>query len=249
MPDPALQVEPFMRASVFPMPDAPIMPRDMAAVEARLGELRDVMRDVQNLASKFRCDETASIQQAMRWVHGSGLLPSVMKLPTLDRDALQNPSRGAHWQDIIEPHRPGTSRDCGAEVAGLPSASSSAPHEPPGSLSPRATAAGSDEAAGASIGQSSEAPLDGGEPEEDTAEFASRFSYAALASWLPQSSHEEKVDVMRGRMLAMDTYSVSARLAIACEVMAVQRDSLAAKCAIMGAEGRGRRTGYNQGGK
>ena len=232
-----------MRASVFPMPDAPIMARDMAAVEARLGELRDIMRDVQNLASKFRCDETASIQQAMRWVHGSGLLPSVMKLPTLARDALHGPSQGAQWQDIVEPHRPSTSRESGAEMADSPSASSSAIHEAPGGLSPRASAAGSDnEAAGASRGQASEAgaaPLDGGEPDEDTAELASRFSYAALASWLPQSSHEEKVDVVRGRVLAMDTYSVSARLAIACEVMAAQRDSLAAKCAIMGAEGRG----------
>ncbi|GAX84699.1 hypothetical protein CEUSTIGMA_g12121.t1 [Chlamydomonas eustigma] len=77
------QVEPFMQARVFPMPDAPLRQQDLEQLKTQLELLRSIMKDVQLLASKFRCDETASIQQAMRWVHQPGLLPSIMVLPTL----------------------------------------------------------------------------------------------------------------------------------------------------------------------
>lgn len=55
---------------VYPIADDPPSTSQWAAgapAAQRLAALDDVMRDVQNLAAKFRCDETAAIQQAMRW--------------------------------------------------------------------------------------------------------------------------------------------------------------------------------------
>ncbi len=74
------------------------------------------LQDVQNLSSKFRCDETASIQQAMRWVHTGSLLPSVMHMPagslmmgdtgdtgTTDRGALAEAQWSGQVEDVFLP--------------------------------------------------------------------------------------------------------------------------------------------------
>lgn len=44
---------------------------------------------------------------------------------------------------------------------------------------------------------------------------------------------QQRVAVIRGRLLAMETYSLPERLTLALEIMSAQRDSLAAKCALM----------------
>lgn len=43
---------------------------DAPAVQSMVGELRDVMRDVQNLAAKFRSEESANLSAAMLWCVG-----------------------------------------------------------------------------------------------------------------------------------------------------------------------------------
>ncbi len=88
------QVQPYMRAELYHMPDAPILARDLGSVSSQLEQLRAVMRDIQNLCSKFRCDETAAVQQAMRWCYAnqqSYLHPAVMKLPEI----------GVEQQDVV----------------------------------------------------------------------------------------------------------------------------------------------------
>lgn len=147
------------------------------------------LQDVQNLSSKYRCDETASIQQAMRWANLGALLPLVMHMPS---DSLMS-SQGLQQQE---------EREAGTELA----------------------AAG---LAAEGSGQEEEEPRS----DQEDAEFASRLSFAAL-QWLPESTQTEKVEVQRGRLLAMDTLSVLERLEIACEVMSEQRNSLAAKVAL-----------------
>ena len=63
----AVQSWPYMRADVFMMADMPVPKAQMGVVRQRLEELSGIMRDIQNLASKYRSSETASIQQAMFW--------------------------------------------------------------------------------------------------------------------------------------------------------------------------------------
>jgi len=173
-----------MKATVFPMPDAPVVQRDEPELAKQLEVLKDIARDIQNLASKFRCDETAAIQQAMRWVYSSGLLPSVLRLPLV---TINEGGSGTSTSDRC--------------ISSPPSAA-----------------------------------LRETEDEEDTVEMASRLSFAAL-QWLPQCSYDDRMTVLRGRVLAMETFSVMDRVRIACEVMSVQRDKLAAKCALASLQG------------
>lgn len=181
------QVEPFMRATVFPMPDAPVMQRDQPVLAKEIESLKDITRDIQNLASKFKCNETAAIQQAMRWVHSSGLLPSVLRLPVILHNVDEHSVGNEEYPSSLDPSMPAVS-------------------------------------------------LREEEEEEDMVELASRLSFAAL-QWLPQCTHDDKMAILRGRVLAMETFSVVDRVRIACEVMSVQRDQLAAKCALATIQG------------
>eukprot|EP00798_Chlamydomonas_sp_ICE-L_P018608 gene18608-25122_t len=79
-----VKVTPYMRASVFPMADMPVAEDDMVHLRDMVSELESIMRDVQNLSSKYRCQETASIQQAMFWIHQRPLAPSVMIMPSVE---------------------------------------------------------------------------------------------------------------------------------------------------------------------
>eukprot|EP00195_Chlamydomonas_chlamydogama_P001091 CAMPEP_0202918050 /NCGR_PEP_ID=MMETSP1392-20130828/72530_1 /ASSEMBLY_ACC=CAM_ASM_000868 /TAXON_ID=225041 /ORGANISM="Chlamydomonas chlamydogama, Strain SAG 11-48b" /LENGTH=283 /DNA_ID=CAMNT_0049610987 /DNA_START=96 /DNA_END=944 /DNA_ORIENTATION=+ len=90
------QVEPYMRASVYSLLDQPVTANQTGEVRVKLEELEEVMRDVQNLASKFRSDETASIQQAMWWVHRAAMVPGVMPRP---RD-MQPPAAAQHVSGV-----------------------------------------------------------------------------------------------------------------------------------------------------
>lgn len=74
------QVEPYMRCAIYPMPDEPVQLHEMDTLRTKLAVLEDIMRDIQNLVSKFRCDETAQIQQAMRWVNLPAIFPSVLSI-------------------------------------------------------------------------------------------------------------------------------------------------------------------------
>lgn len=173
-----------MRATVFPMPDAPVMQRDQQVLAKEIESLKEITRDIQNLASKFKCNETAAIQQAMRWVYSSGLLPSVLRLPVNSHNNVDQ-HNVEHEEYLSSTSVPAVSREEEEEK----------------------------------------------EEEEDMVELASRLSFAAL-QWLPQCTHDDKMAILRGRVLAMETFNVVDRIRIACEVMSVQRDQLAAKCAL-----------------
>ncbi|PNW71850.1 hypothetical protein CHLRE_16g670500v5 [Chlamydomonas reinhardtii] len=180
------QTGPYMRAQVYPLPDQPLAAGEEGrqALQRQAEHLQDIMRDVQNLSSKFRCDETAALQQAMRWLHGSPLTPGISAGP-----------------------------------AGL--AGDGAAAEGAGALMGEATAAGAG-------GEEME-----GEEEEEVfdPELAVRLSWAAL-QWLPFSTTEERMRIVRSRLLAMDTRDVAARLGLAAEAMAEARAALAARVAL-----------------
>ncbi|KXZ54459.1 hypothetical protein GPECTOR_4g1010 [Gonium pectorale] len=78
------QTGPYMRAQVYPLPDqaAASVPEQETGLRAKVAELQEIMRDVQNLASKFRCDETAALQQAMRWLYADPITPGVQRVVT-----------------------------------------------------------------------------------------------------------------------------------------------------------------------
>lgn len=73
--------EPFIVARVSLLCDDVAV--DEEAVQARGSVLQDVMRDIQNMASKFRCEETARIQQATAWLHAPALVPIAPPCPAL----------------------------------------------------------------------------------------------------------------------------------------------------------------------
>ncbi|KAG1668905.1 hypothetical protein FOA52_016074 [Chlamydomonas sp. UWO 241] len=289
---------PYLRTRVFPMADAPMRGcNEAAGVAVQLSVLRGVMRDVQELASKFRCNETASIQQAMRWVGQPPLagLPAVMGLPIHQPPVNQPPVNqppASQPPASQPPERRAGDGDAAGAVAGEQSGSSgssSSSGGPAGAVADEGEEAerrqtdglggsGRSEDVGAgggaggfagSSGPSGGVGVGGGdvgglaarveaqergrgaeagrgaggeegvedmvEEEEDVVEVAARLSFAAL-QWLPQSTPEEKVELVRSRLLAIDCYNLPARLELVTNVVTAQRDSLAAKVAIMGAE-------------
>jgi hypothetical protein len=48
------QVQPYMRALCYELPDAPLAPGELSDLQGRVTRLESVMRDVQLLAYKFR---------------------------------------------------------------------------------------------------------------------------------------------------------------------------------------------------
>ena len=77
----------FSQARIYNMPDASVSNRDMDEIRMELEKLERTMRDVGNLGSKFRSDESASISQSMRWVNAKSIAPGVLRMKlTTGRD-------------------------------------------------------------------------------------------------------------------------------------------------------------------
>lgn len=65
----------------YNMPDAPVATIEMSDIRVQLSLLEATMRDIGNLASRFRSDESSSIAQSIRWVSGSkSLMPGVLRM-------------------------------------------------------------------------------------------------------------------------------------------------------------------------
>ncbi|GIL55200.1 hypothetical protein Vafri_10785 [Volvox africanus] len=250
------QTGPYMRAQVYPLPDQPseLGAEQEGELRAKVEQLREIMRDVQNLASKFRCDETAALQQAMRWMHGTPIAPGIQQ-PTATHGSPARSEPGA----IVKGDTSGGKEDPDASVwyqeqgrgpakegcdgtNGDPMAAPSPPSGNKGNLDNDKDAGSSASSSGFVRGQNGALSQDlqpafegaAGEQEEEaefSAEEAVRLSWASL-QWLPHASTEERMYIVRTRLLAMETRDVGRRVELALEAMGRARASLAAKCAI-----------------
>ncbi|GLI67430.1 hypothetical protein VaNZ11_011626 [Volvox africanus] len=250
------QAGPYMRAQVYPLPDQPfeLGAEQERELRTKVAQLREIMRDVQNLASKFRCDETAALQQAMRWMHGTPIAPGIQQ-PTATHGSPARSEPGA----TVEGQTSGGEEDPNASVRhqeqgrrpankghdgtnGGPMAAASPPSGNSGYLSNDKDTGSSASNSGFERGRSGALSRDlqqafegaAGEQEEEaefSAEEAVRLSWASL-QWLPHASTEERMFIVRTRLLAMETRDVGQRVELALEAMGRARASLAAKCAI-----------------
>ncbi|KAG2492183.1 hypothetical protein HYH03_009431 [Edaphochlamys debaryana] len=200
------QSGPYMRAQVYPLPDHAVAPGEAeGALRAKAEELDNILRDAQNLASKFRCDETAALQQAMRWRYAEPLTPGIAQAP-----APASAASSSSTPDTLSVAEGGPAEaQRGAEAA---------------STSGRET------------------EEEEGEEEVMGLEELVRLSWAAL-QWLPHATAEERMRIVRSRLLAMDTRDVGRRLELAAEAMGEAAAALAAKCALASAGGQGQGQG------
>ncbi|GIM03492.1 hypothetical protein Vretimale_8258 [Volvox reticuliferus] len=253
------QTGPYMRAQVYPLPDQPpeLGTDQERELRAKVEQLREIMRDVQNLASKFRCDETAALQQAMRWMHGTPITPGIQRhTVTHGQPARSEPGSSMQGQTSGGEDDPSTSDKYQVEglcnggnggneghdgtnggpiaAASLPSGDEGRLNSDTGSASSSGLGSGRNRALLRDLQQAPMGTTRGQEHEEDeefSAEEAVRLSWASL-QWLPHASTEERMYIVRTRLLAMETRDVGRRVELALEAMGRARASLAAKCAI-----------------
>ncbi|EFJ46860.1 hypothetical protein VOLCADRAFT_105320 [Volvox carteri f. nagariensis] len=292
------QTGPYLRAQVYPLPDqpTPLAADQQEELRSKVTQLQDILRDVQNLASKFRCDETAALQQAMRWLYAAPITPGIQQ-PSPGVHGCMDPEPGLAGQEPLfaaggtasgrgaggDPGASGSVHDnydrnvcstssgrdnsaagnsCdgggGSGAAATDGAMSLPSHRHRSSLGNQAdgegalvaggvgegrgghhAAASAQAGVGAHVVVRTEGPAantgvdDDGEEDFDP-EGAVRLSWASL-QWLPHASTEERMYMVRTRLLAMDTRDVGRRLDLALEAMSRARASLAAKCAIKAA--------------
>ncbi|GLC53195.1 hypothetical protein PLESTB_000718500 [Pleodorina starrii] len=292
------QTGPYMRAQASERGEG-----QRAELRVKVEQLRDIMRDVQNLASKFRCDETAALQQAMRWLHGTPITPGIEHSTAVAAAATHGSLAAAAPEPPQPDAAPGTAHDSdnSGDVGTSSSSSSSSSNgsrkggnggagesvataaaalalQPPAGSHPAATSSSSSSGrqsgpltadgggggggggggesastsqSGVQVQQLQQLPqeqqqqaqartnfgagVEEAEAAEEEEEFdpeeAVRLSWASL-QWLPHASTEERMYLVRTRLLAMDTRDVGRRLDLALEAMGAARASLAAKCAI-----------------
>ncbi|GIL55183.1 hypothetical protein Vafri_10793 [Volvox africanus] len=257
------QTRPYFRAVVVPVTDSVDLDRLQTPlwrdICASVERLRELMKDVQNLAAKFKSPETANLQRAMYWVdnpHPLVFSSSSMLLNSRTADGGRNIAsvRPLASYDDFQPSKilasqilpdtepiytdsenisSGSDSESDAQYAAA-AAAGAEPPPPPFSQLPGAAAGGL--AAAAVLGGGAGSILGSGairtRPSLLDLERACRLSLAAI-QMLPRATDEEREKIRRHQVDALETQDVLERLHLAQRVMGEARALLSAKCALM----------------
>ncbi|MEW5314742.1 MAG: hypothetical protein WDW38_006214 [Sanguina aurantia] len=257
-------VEPYITGVVVPVLDAapPLVAGSaeggggvLWALQAAVRELEEVMRDVQNLARKFKCVETTNLAHALDvWVGEKRPVMVSTELSWLSDGEATPAAAAAAAAAAAGPSNPTASATASVEPspADAESLASSGRSEGEATAAVASVSAGASETVEGGGGLSGDGSSSSGSSSgsgvlleamgrgmtPDPAllldlERASRLSFAAL-QLLPQATAHEKAQCLVEQRKAMEMQDTLARLQHVLAIMTTSRNMLAAKCALKG---------------